>query len=46
MVRLGGVIVESGKFDWAASGKFPQFSEPNASYHGAVFTEAARALLL
>lgn len=31
---LGGVIVESGKFDWAASGKFPQFSEPNASYHG------------
>ena len=38
---LGGVIVESGKFDWAASGKFPQFSEPNASYHGAVFTEAA-----
>ena len=33
--------VESGKFDWAASGKFPQFSEPNASYHGAVFTEAA-----
>ena len=38
---LGGVIIESGKFDWAASGKFPQFSEPNASYHGAVFTEAA-----
>ena len=38
---IGGVIVESGKFDWAASGKFPQFSEPNASYHGAVFTEAA-----
>ena len=38
---LGGVIVESGKFDWAASGKFPQLSEPNASYHGAVFTEAA-----
>ena len=38
---LGGVIVESGKFDWAASGKFPQFSEPNASYHGAVFTDAA-----
>ena len=38
---LGGVIVESGKFDWAASGKFPQFSEPNASYHGAVFTEVA-----
>lgn len=38
---IGGVIVESGKFDWKASGKFPQFSEPNPSYHGAVFTEAA-----
>lgn len=38
---IGGVIIESGNFDWAASGKFPQFSEPNASYHGAVFTQAA-----
>lgn len=38
---IGGVIIDSGKFDWAASGKFPQFSEPNPSYHGAVFTEAA-----
>ena len=38
---LGGVIVDSGKFDWAASGKFPQFSEPNASYHGISFTDAA-----
>ncbi len=38
---IGGVIIESGKFDWAASGKFPQFSEPNSSYHGAVFTQAA-----
>ena len=38
---IGGVIIESGKFDWKASGKFPQFSEPNASYHGAVFTDAA-----
>lgn len=38
---LGGVIIESGNFDWSASGKFPQFSEPNASYHGAVFTQAA-----
>lgn len=38
---IGGVIVESGKFDWAESGKFPQFSEPNPSYHGAVFTQAA-----
>ena len=38
---IGGVIIESGKFDWKASGKFPQFSEPNPSYHGAVFTDAA-----
>lgn len=38
---IGGVIVESGKFDWKASGKFPQFSEPNPSYHGAVFTDTA-----
>lgn len=38
---LGGVIVDSGNFDWAASGKFPQLSEPDPSYHGAVFTEAA-----
>jgi O-acetylhomoserine (thiol)-lyase len=38
---LGGVIVDSGKFDWAASGKFPNLSEPNPSYHGVKFTEAA-----
>ncbi len=38
---IGGVIVESGKFDWEASGKFPQFAKPNPSYHGAVFTQAA-----
>ena len=38
---IGGVIVESGSFDWAGSGKFPQFSDPNPSYHGAVFTQAA-----
>jgi len=38
---IGGVIVDSGKFDWAASGKFPGFSEPNPSYHGVRFTEAA-----
>ena len=38
---LGGVIVDSGKFDWAASGKFPQFVEPNPSYHGVSFTAAA-----
>ena len=38
---IGGVIIESGKFDWEKSGKYPQFSEPNPSYHGAVFTKAA-----
>lgn len=38
---IGGVIVESGNFDWKASNKFPQFSKPNLSYHGAVFTDAA-----
>lgn len=40
---LGGIIVDSGNFDWAASGKFPQLSAPDPSYHGAVFTEAAGA---
>ena len=38
---LGGVIVDSGKFDWVASGKFPQFTEPEASYHGVRFVDAA-----
>lgn len=38
---LGGVIVESGKFDWATSGNYPAISAPNPAYHGAVFTEAA-----
>lgn len=38
---LGGVIVDSGKFDWKKSGKFPQFSQPNASYHGVSFVDAA-----
>lgn len=38
---IGGVIIESGKFDWEKSGKSPQFSEANPSYHGAVFTQAA-----
>ena len=38
---LGGVIVDSGNFDWKASGKFPQFTEPNASYHGISFDAAA-----
>ena len=36
---LGGVIVDSGKFDWAASGKFPWLSEPDPSYHGISFTK-------
>ena len=40
---LGGVIVDSGKFDWEASGKFPGLTEPNSSYHGVVFTKAAGA---
>lgn len=52
---IGGVIVDSGKFDWKASGKFPQFTEPEESYHGIVFADAvgplayiirARAILL
>ncbi|MCI9137523.1 MAG: O-acetylhomoserine aminocarboxypropyltransferase/cysteine synthase [Lachnospiraceae bacterium] len=38
---IGGVIVDSGKFDWEASGKFPSLTEPNASYHGISFTKAA-----
>lgn len=40
---LGGVIVDGGTFDWQASGKFPQFTEPDASYHGLRFYEAAGA---
>lgn len=36
---LGGVIVDSGKFDWEASGKFPWLTEPNPSYHGISFTK-------
>lgn len=38
---LGGVIVDSGKFDWAASGKYPAISDPNPSYHGVSFVKAA-----
>ena len=40
---IGGVIVDSGNFDWAASGKFPDLVEPNPSYHGVSFTETAGA---
>jgi O-acetylhomoserine (thiol)-lyase len=52
---LGGVIIDSGNFDWEASGKFASISEPNPSYHGLSFTKAtgnlayiikARAILL
>lgn len=40
---LGGIIVDGGTFDWAASGRYPWISEPNPSYHGVKFTEAAGA---
>lgn len=38
---LGGVIIDGGKFDWEASGKFPGLTEPSDSYHGASFTKVA-----
>lgn len=38
---LGGIIVDSGKFDWKASGKFPQLTDPDPCYHGLCFTEVA-----
>ena len=38
---IGGVIIESGNYDWKASGKFPWISEPNPSYHGVSFADAA-----
>lgn len=40
---IGGVIVDSGHFDWEASGKFPSLTEPNPSYHGISFTKAVGA---
>ena len=40
---IGGVIVDSGKFDWEVSGKFPSLTEPNPSYHGVSFTKAVGA---
>ncbi len=40
---IGGVIVDSGNFDWEASGKFPSITEPNPSYHGISFTKAVGA---
>ena len=39
-VALGGIIVDGGRFDWRASGKFPSFTQPDPSYHGLVYTEA------
>lgn len=40
---IGGVIIDSGKFDWEAAGKFPSLTEPNPSYHGISFTKAVGA---
>lgn len=37
---IGGIIVDSGKFDWAASGKFPRLTDPDPAYHGVSYTEA------
>jgi O-acetylhomoserine (thiol)-lyase len=37
---IGGIIVDAGKFDWAASGRFKEFTEPDPSYHGLVYSEA------
>lgn len=37
---MGGVVIDSGKFDWTQNDKFPGLSQPNPSYHGVVFTEA------
>ena len=41
---MGGVVVDSGRFDWAQNDKFPGLSKPNPSYHGVVFTQAAGPL--
>ena len=38
---LGGVIVDGGRFDWRASGKFPQFTEPESGYYGVIFADLA-----
>ncbi len=40
---IGGVIIDSGNFDWKASGRYPWISEPNPSYHGVSFADAAGA---
>ena len=36
---IGGIVVDGGKFDWKASGKFPEFTEPDQSYHGLVYSD-------
>jgi O-acetylhomoserine (thiol)-lyase len=41
---IGGILVDSGKFDWAASGKFPQYTNPDPSYHGLIPAEAFGSL--
>lgn len=41
---IGGLIVDSGKFDWTKSGKFPELTEPDPSYHGVVYTESFGSL--
>ena len=41
---MGGVVIDSGKFDWAQNDKFPGLSKPNPSYHGVVFTEACGSI--
>ncbi|PWN93226.1 homocysteine synthase [Acaromyces ingoldii] len=41
---IAGVVVDSGKFDWAASGKFPQFTEPSEGYHGLRFWDTFKAI--
>ena len=38
-IAIGGVVVDGGRFDWAASGKFPTMTEPYAGYHGIAFAE-------
>lgn len=39
-VSLGGVVIDSGKFDWEAAGKFPELTTPDESYHGIIYTES------
>ena len=42
---IGGIIVDGGKFDWAASGKFPDFTTPDKSYNGLVYADLGAASL-